>query len=454
MSVAVSSSEKPVWRQILTRAVIVAALGYFVDIYDLILFGIVRVPSLEGIGVEEADFLDVGTLLINSQMVGMLLGGVLWGVLGDKRGRLSVLFGSITLYSIANIANAFVSTVEWYAVWRFIAGVGLAGELGAGITLVSETLPKHLRGYGTSLVAAIGILGAVAAFAVGEYHWPMFAAWMAPWQIAYLVGGLMGLALLVLRIAMVESGVFDKVKLQRDVARGQLRMLVNDRERFAKYVYTILVGVPVWFVIGLLVLFSREIAVELEATGPVDPAVAIVWTYVGASLGGLGWGIFSQLMGSRRWAVIWALAGIGLAMYVYLFWSGIPPTALYVVCFVLGLGTGYWAIFVTMAAEQFGTNLRATVATTAPNFVRGSLVPVLIIFGILAQPRGSVFGLEVPGLGLGIVRGAMLVGAGTLLLALFSVHRLSETYGKDLDYVERSAGVADLAAGPVPAPAK
>src|SRR5678815_49497 len=134
-------------------AVIVAALGYFVDIYDLLIFGIVRADSLKSIGIAPDAQLGPTQLILNTQMIALLLGGILWGVLGDKRGRISVLFGSIILYSLANIANGFVHTVPQYAAARFLAGLGLAGELGGGITLVSESLDEKTRGHGTTIVA-------------------------------------------------------------------------------------------------------------------------------------------------------------------------------------------------------------------------------------------------------------------------------------------------------------
>src|SRR5580698_621712 len=162
------NTQKSTLRQILHPAVIVGALGYFVDVYDLILFSIVRGASLKGLGVPPDQILSKGVLLLNWQMGGMLIGGIFFGMLGDRFGRVALLFGSILLYSIANIANGFVHTIETYAVWRFIAGFGLAGELGGGITLVTEILPKELRGYGTAIVSSVGVFGAVIGGLVAQ----------------------------------------------------------------------------------------------------------------------------------------------------------------------------------------------------------------------------------------------------------------------------------------------
>lgn len=229
-------------------SVLVAALGYFVDIYDLILFSIVRVSSLTDIGVPADQLLTKGVLLLNMQMAGMLIGGIAWGVLGDKRGRLSVLFGSILMYSVANILNAFVHDVPTYAVLRLLAGIGLAGELGAGITLVSEIMPRETRGYATALVAAVGICGAVVAALVGDFF---------EWRTAYIVGGVMGIALLLLRIGVHESGMFQQVKAEPH-ARGRFLQLFATRERATRYLSIIIIGVPIWYVVGILITFSPE----------------------------------------------------------------------------------------------------------------------------------------------------------------------------------------------------
>lgn len=406
-------SSRATVRAVLNRAVIVSALGYFVDIYDLLLFSIVRRESLIDLGVPPEELLRQGVFLLNSQMAGLLLGGVLWGILGDKRGRLSVLFGSIFLYSIANIANAFVTDVPTYAILRFVAGVGLAGELGAAITLVSEVMSKETRGYGTAIVAGVGILGAVVAGLVGNAF---------DWQVAYLVGGSLGLVLLVARLSMVESGMFNSVRAQ-GVRRGDLRLLLGNRARATKYLHCILIGLPIWFIIGILITLSPEIGEELRIDGAVRASYAVMWSYAGAALGDFSSGFLSQRIRSR-WRVVLLFISLAAAtVFVYYFARGIPLAAFYGICTALGFFAGYWAVFVTMAAEQFGTNLRSTVAATVPNFIRGSVVPLTLAFQALG---GTV----------GLARSALLVGAGCFLIALYSLRRLEDTYGKDLNYVE------------------
>jgi MFS family permease len=401
---------------VLTAAVIVAALGYFVDIYDLILFSIVRVESLNSLGITATQQVtDQGLFLINMQMGGMLLGGILWGVLGDKKGRLSVLFGSILLYSLANLANGFVTTIDQYAWLRLIAGIGLAGELGAGITLVSESLPKEKRGYGTMIVATIGVSGALLGYWVGNRF---------GWRNAYFVGGGLGLALLLLRVSVFESGLFEQ-QAQSHVARGNFLSLFTNTARLGKYLRILLIGVPLWFVVGILVTLAPEFGRALGLTGEVTAGLAVFWCYFGLVFGDFFSGALSQLWHSRNKALQVFLAFCALLVGVYLFGvKGASPTAFYAVCFVLGVSVGFWALFVTVAAEQFGTNLRATVATTAPNFARGAVVGLVPAFKYLSGTLG------------GIVPGAAVLGGLSLLVAFWAVSTLPESYGKDLDYVE------------------
>jgi MFS transporter, putative metabolite:H+ symporter len=399
--------------KVLTTNVVVAALGYFVDIYDLLLFGIVRVSSLKSIGVADDKLLENGVYLINMQMIGMLIGGLLWGVIGDKKGRISVLFGSIFLYSIANILNAFVSNVDQYGVLRFVAGVGLAGELGAAITLVSETMTKETRGYGTTVVASVGILGAVVASLVGDAF---------SWQTAYIIGGVMGLFLLLLRVSMYESGLFASAK-KSTVKKGDISMLFSPLPRFIKYLRCILIGIPVWFIVGILLTFSPELTQALGVQGTVTASKAIMFGYMGLSAGDFASGFISQKLGSRR-KVVGAFLFFALVLsIVYYFSHGISNILFYTLCVGLGFGAGYWAVFVTNAAEQFGTNLRATVTTSVPNFVRGSVVLLTLSFKTLS---GS----------LGLLNAALTVGLISFAIAFLALWFMQETYGKDLDYFE------------------
>ncbi len=404
--------------------VAVCALGYFVDIYDLILFSIVRVESLKDIGVSASQILPASELILNSQMAGMLLGGLLFGVLADKRGRMGVLLGSILLYSIMNIINAFVSSVPAYAVMRFFSGIGLAGELGVAITLVSEVMPSKSRGLGTTIVASTGILGAVAAYAVHSTF---------NWRMAFIAGGVLGLLLLVMRVRLHDSGMFHRTK-EQDVPRGSLRMLFS-RKRIVPYLSAIAIGMPTWYIIGVLVTFSPEFARERGSTELVIGGLGVMWAYVGLVAGDLASGLASQLLRSRKAVILLFLILIATTVWWYLTSEALSANTVYFQCGLLGFAGGYWAVFVTTAAEQFGTNLRATVATTVPNFVRGALVPILMLFH---QFRDA---LPVSTAWLGLTNrtlasSAALVGIVVLVVALTGWISLRETFGKNLDYHE------------------
>lgn len=392
--------------------VIVAALGYFVDIYDLTLFGIVRVPSLKAIGIADDQIKNAGVYLLNFQMGGMLLGGIVWGILGDKKGRLSTLFMTILLYSLANIANGFVQNLDQYAWLRLIAGFGLAGELGIGITLVSEVMTKENRVWGTSIVSGIGIVGAVLAFFVAEWGWKQ----------AYWVGGGLGLALLGLRVYVHESGMFDKVKAS-SAKRGHFLSLFTNGKRFLKYICCILVGVPVWYVIGFLIFFSKEFAVALNVTGPINTGKSIMYHYMGAAIGSVITAFISHKLKSRKKALIISLVVLGIFCTWYFMAEAVTPNTFYFIAFALGLAMGYWAIFITVASEQFGTNIRSTVTTTVPNFVRGSTVLMLLWWNSMS-------------IGMGILHAAIIIGIIVIPLAIGSVFFLEESHGKNLDYIE------------------
>lgn len=392
--------------------VLVASLGYFVDIYDLVIFSIVRVKSLQDIGVP-ADRIEIeGNYVINMQMFGLLLGGIIWGVIGDKLGRIKVLFGSIFLYSAANIINGRVTDVDSYAIIRFIAGIGLAGELGAGITLVSETLSKERRGYGTTIVAVIGLLGAVAAAAAGQFDW----------RIAYYIGGGLGILLLLLRVGTFESGMFKNIS-DKDVSKGNILMLFNSPKRFLKYLYCILIGAPLWFVVGVLVTKAPEFGEALGATETLSAGTGIMYTYIGISVGGVFAGLLAQYTRSRKNTMFIFLLLSVISTMFYLSAKGITPGQFIWLCFFMGFGVGYWATFVTIASEQFGTNIRSTVTTTVPNFVRGSLIPINFIFTVLMGHFGRI--------NAGYIVMVVLTG-----ISLFATSQLQETFEKDLDYIE------------------
>jgi MFS family permease len=409
-----SSAVAPVrLRDLLTIPVIVASLGYFVDIYDLILFSIVRVSSLRSIGLQGQDLLNQGVFLLNMQMGGMLLGGILWGILGDKKGRVKILFGSIFLYSLANIANGFVGSLGGYALWRFIAGIGLAGELGAGVTLVLESLPKGSRGYGTMIVASVGVTGAILANIIAKHF---------EWRIAYFIGGGLGLLLLILRIGVYESGMYREMEGSA-VSRGDFLSLFTKRANFFKYLKSILIGLPIWFAVGILVTFSPEFAKPLGVTGPVNAGEAVMFCYLGLVFGDFASGFLSQFFRSRKKVVLLFQVLSGLVIAGYFLLRGASPALFYAHCAAIGFAVGYWAIFITIAAEQFGTNLRATVASTVPNFIRGMVIPITFSFQF-AKER------------IGIIRGAAVVGVICLAVALYALSHLEETFHKDLNYLE------------------
>ncbi|MBC3786703.1 MFS transporter [Spirosoma utsteinense] len=393
--------------------VLVAALGYFVDMYDLFLFSVVRVPSLKALGVTGDQLLPEGVFLLNMQLAGLLIGGVLWGILGDKRGRLSVLFGSILLYSLANIANGMVTDLTQYAVLRFIAGIGLAGELGAGITLVAEILPRHLRSYGSILVATMGVLGAILAYFVAD----LFA-----WRMSYYVGGGLGLLLLVLRFNVFESGLFQHLKLQA-VARGNFLSLLTNPQRLRKYVLAIVMGVPLWFVVGILITFSPEFGRNAGLAEPIIAGKAVMLAFAGQSLGDIVSGLLSQRLQSRKKAIrVFILLSFAM-MLVYLLAPVQKTSQFYLLCACLGFCNGYWTLFIVLAAELFGTNLRATVATSVPNFVRGATVPLTSLF-VWLKPT------------LGLTYGPLLIGGLIVFCSLLALHFLEETFHKDMNYVE------------------
>ena len=400
--------------------IIIAALGYFVDIYELLLFSIVRKPSLLGIGVEDlaVPMLEASTKVINWQMTGLLLGGILWGVLGDKKGRLSVLFGSILLYSIANFATGYVQTVEQYAWARFIGGIGLAGELGAGITLVSELLPRSRRGLGTSLVAGVGLLGAVFAYFIFKMT--------NDWRLCYKIGGVLGIGLLLMRVSIMESLMYQKAKLEH-VQKGNFFMFFTNITRFRKYALAILIGLPTWYVIGILMNYSNRFATDLYPNNLIDSGKATMFGYIGISLGDIAIGFVSQYFRSRKKALYIFYGLTIIACGLYFSPLNNQDASMYFICGLLGFSSGFWAIFVTMGAEQFGTNMRATAATTIPNMVRGSLPIMNMLFLNLFQETWNW----------DLLTSGIITGVIVIVIAIVSAWFTEETFMKKLNYIEK-----------------
>jgi MFS family permease len=401
--------------KILGIPVMVAALGYFVDIYDLVLFSIVRKKSLLAIGVQEVDLEKNGLWLLNIQMVGMLIGGIFWGILGDKRGRLSVLFGSIIMYSTANILNAYVTNLEMYGVLRLLAGIGLAGELGAGITLVSEILAKEHRGWGTTIVATVGVSGALLAGFVGLHY---------DWTTAYLVGGILGLILLLMRFGVFESGLYQTAK-ESTHEMGSLRLLFFNKTRMVKYLYCIGIGLPIWYCIGILITLSPELGKELHIIGEIKPAYSIMYCYAGVTVGDLISGILSQVLQSRKRVLQYFVLATLLMVVAYFFMEGQTVQHFYWLFSILGFAAGYWAVLISSASEQFGTNIRSTVTTSVPNFIRAALVPITLLYALFQW------------VGVDKLDSALTVGVLCCGIAFWAASKLTETFGKDLNYYER-----------------
>lgn len=400
---------------ILSMPVIIGALGFYVDIYDLLLFSIVRKPSLQQIGLTEDQILNEGELIISLQMLGLMLGGFFWGILGDKKGRLSVLFGSILLYSLANIVNGFVTTPLQYSITRFIAGVGLAGELGASITLVCEMLPKAKRGLAASIIASVGVLGAISAFIVYQIF--------KDWRICYFIGGGMGLLLLLLRVKILESSMYDSVK-ESNVERGSLWLLVRKKERLFRYIKGVLIGLPVWYVIGILISFSDKFGKEFGITESIDPGKAVTFQYIALCFGDMSAGILSNVLKSRKKALFVFFGLTIIAVICYFSLQNHTAERMYWLCGFLGFSVGFSVLYITMSAEQFGTNLRATTAISIPNVVRGMLPLIILMFkGLRTWLDNFIVGA--------IITGIIIIGVA-VLAGLYT----QESYTKEMNFIE------------------
>ncbi len=407
------SSDELNMKALFSLPIIVAALGNLVDVYDLLLFSIVRVSSLKSLGLDGKDLFEQGMLVLKMQMMGMLFGGILWGVLGDKKGRVKVLYGSILLFSIATIASGFVASVPQYAFFRFVAGIGLAGELGAGVALVSEILPKGSRGYGAMMIASVGFIGAILANIISEH---------LDWRNAYFIGGGFGFILLFMRAGVLESSLFRQIETA-DGNRGDFLSLFTNRLRFYRYMRSILIGIPLWFLVGIILTLSPEFAIAMNISGTVSVGKAVMFGYMGAITGDFASSLISQRLKSRKKTVYLFLAIMTIFLGIFFSLNHANQETYYAVCWALGFSTGFWVMLIVIVAEQFGTNLRATVATTVPNFARGSIVPITLLF----QFAKSQFG---------ILNGGALVGILCVCLSLYSVYSLEETFSKDLNYLE------------------
>lgn len=409
---------QPKQYSIFSLPVIVGALGFFVDIYDLLLFNIVRIQSFTELGVATDQMKNKGETVIIWQMLGLVIGGLIWGVLGDKKGRKSVLFGSILLYSLATIANGFVTDIDQYTWLRFIAGLGLAGELGASITLTSEILPKEKRGIAATIIACSGVMGTITAYII-------YSLSGKDWRLCYFIGGGMGIALLFLRVSVLESGMYDAVKQSKE-KMGSLLMLFNNGDRFLRYLRSILIGLPVWYIIGVIISFSDEFARQFGIEG-FDQPKALMLQYAALGFGDLSAGLLSNYFKSRKKTLL-IFYGIA-ALFILLFFAtrgGGNATNMYIICMGLGFGSGISVQYITMSAEQFGTNLRATAAISIPNMVRGFLPLILLLFQLL---RGENFIGD-------YVTAAWVTGAIIMCIGFIAAIYTKETFGKDLRFVE------------------
>lgn len=395
--------------------VIVAALGFFVDVFDLLLFGVVRKSSFAALGLSADEILSKGELTVTVQLTGMVIGGIAWGILGDKLGRLKVLFGSILLYSLANIANGFVQDIDIYIFIRFIAGVGLAGELGAGITLTSEILPKEKRGLAGTIIAVCGVLGGISAALLSKI--------IPDWRSLYFIGGGIGLLLLVLRISVSESPMFSTLQ-KTNTSRGNFLLFFQNKNRFFRYLKGMLIGMPVWYCIGILIFFADEFARQMGISG-ITPGNAILYQYIGLGLGDVCAGLISQQLKSRKKALC-LFYGIFI-FFLILFFTQHNSSAMYFyfVCAGLGFGTGISVLYIITSAEQFGTNLRATAATSITNFVRGFAPLLLLLFKPLRSVNGS-----------GYLQAAAIIGIAVMLVSATALYFTKESFGKDLGFVE------------------
>ena len=404
---------------IFSLPVIVGALGFFVDIYDLQVFAITRLASFKELGVADDAAKTVGETIINWQMLGLVIGGIAWGVLGDKKGRKSVLFGSILLYSIATILNGFVQDINTYTILRFVAGLGLAGELGASITLTGEMLPKEKRGIAAAIIATSGVMGTIVAYFVKDWSGDN-------WRLCYFVGGGMGLALLFLRMSVIDSSMYSSTKTG-GVKMGNLLMIVNNKERFIRYFRGILIGLPVWYVIGILITFSNEFAKNFGITG-FDQPKSLMLQYVALAFGDMSAGILANYLKSRKKTlyIYYSILTVFIALFFILKGGG-SATNMYLLCMGLGFGAGISVLYITMSAEQFGTNLRATAAISIPNLVRGFLPLMLFLFQFLR----SKFVFD------NYITAAWVVGIIVMVCSWLAVYFTKETFGKDLNYVER-----------------
>ncbi len=398
----------------ITLGIIVSALGFFVDLYDIMALAAIGETSLKAIGVAAENIKNDINYLQSMQMLGMLIGGFLWGIIGDKYGRLKVLFGSIILYSFFTFLNAFVTGTGQYAACRFLAGLGLAGELGAGITLVSEQMKKEKRGLGPAIIAGFGVLGAIVAVFIGKY---------ADWRTVYITGGVLGFLLLILRIGVVESGLFTIAKTSK-ISKGNFLIILRNWNYLKKFLCILLVGIPGWFVNGVMMQFSNYISSSMGMNPLPDKGKVIIYFFIALSLGDVLGGLVSQWLKSRKKSM-YIFLSLHLLMLILFFTIGKNSAQLYYIIFAgLGLSVGFVIQLFTLAAEQFGTNIRTLVTSSGLNLVRGWVIPLGALF---AWMNDSLHIIE--------WKVAAIIAFSVAAVSFWALSQLDETFNNELEFV-------------------
>jgi MFS transporter, putative metabolite:H+ symporter len=398
----------------LALGIIVSALGFFVDLYDIMALGAVGEASLKSIGITDKALLEKGvTTLQNWQMGGMVIGGFLWGIIGDKYGRLKVLFGSIILYSLFTLLNAFVLNLNQYVICRFIAGIGLAGELGAGITLVSEQMQKEKRGLGPAIIAGFGVLGAIVAVFISKIY---------NWQTVFIVGGVLGFCLLILRVGVVESGLF-KITQHTKVSKGNFLIILRNKNYLKKFICILLVGIPGWYANGILIQLTPYVSESMGMTVIPSKGTVIIYFFIALCVGDIMGGVISQWLKSRKKS-IYLFLSLHAVMLLLFFTIGKTSVQVYYTIFAgIGFSVGFVIQLFTLAAENFGTNIRTLVTSSGLNLVRAWVIPCSLAYTWLNN-NFTILKWQ----------SAAAIGFVAIVLALFALRQLDETFDNDLEF--------------------
>lgn len=408
--------------QSIALLILVASLGYFVDAYDLIIASVVRSSAIVELGLAQVgtpEHTKYAQLFEYVQSAGILLGGIIFGVYSDKKGRKKALYYSIAIYSIANILNGllsasvpFVGTV--YCILRFICGFALAAELSIGIVMISETMKAKHRGYGTMIVVSFGILGAVLAAVLFEFigiHW----------QTLYLIGGIAGVLLLIFRFSVKETNPFLDLENQES-ERGSWVMIFKNRRLLKILFNAILLGFPIYFFISIPIKFATDYGKELGLT--IKGTIPIIVFYIAMSVSDIIANYLCQLFENRKKVLYFYLGLCTISVFLLHFY---PPTTpeqyFYLFSPLMGFASGYWALLITFTNEQIGTNIRSTYTTAVPNVVRSLFIPIQLLLTVL-QPT------------FGTSTSVFYIGVLAVILALLGLYSLKETWGKNLKFID------------------